>query len=318
MALMWHHCNDTSKYGYVAFGRARLVPSRGMMPGENTSQVAGWAKLGPSRGMMPDENISQVADLIEFVGQVGALSLGIPGNLLIIVVMTRPRMCTCSAYVYFLLMAVCDIVSVSVLGGGILADWDILVIGQSSSTWACRVAAVVVRTFYLSSVWLMAALAVDRLLAVRYPFKAMVICTTKRALLIATFIVSSMFVLQLPMAWALGEQTLQVGDLNVTINCGASSPAARHYLDHVAIIVVICVTIPVTASVGLNAALIKALIGRQRWVGLNRQVSTCEDELANTKPLTHLPLGKMAAISQTIFSDAFSWMKSFVFWLKFQ
>ena len=33
--------------------------------------------------------------------------------------------------------------------------------------------------------------------------------------------------------------------------------------------------------------------------------------------LTHLPLDKMAAISQKIFSDAFLWMKSFVFWLKF-
>ena len=33
--------------------------------------------------------------------------------------------------------------------------------------------------------------------------------------------------------------------------------------------------------------------------------------------LTHFALDKMAAIPQTIFSDAFSWMKSFVFWLKF-
>ena len=33
--------------------------------------------------------------------------------------------------------------------------------------------------------------------------------------------------------------------------------------------------------------------------------------------LTHLPLDKMAAISQTIFSDAFWWIKSFIFWLKF-
>ena len=33
--------------------------------------------------------------------------------------------------------------------------------------------------------------------------------------------------------------------------------------------------------------------------------------------LTHLPLNKMAAISQMIFSDTFSWMKRFVFWLKF-
>ena len=33
--------------------------------------------------------------------------------------------------------------------------------------------------------------------------------------------------------------------------------------------------------------------------------------------LTHLPLDKMPAISQTTFSNAFSWMKNFVFWLKF-
>ena len=33
--------------------------------------------------------------------------------------------------------------------------------------------------------------------------------------------------------------------------------------------------------------------------------------------LTHLPLDKMAAISQTIFADTFLWMKSFVFWLQF-
>ena len=33
--------------------------------------------------------------------------------------------------------------------------------------------------------------------------------------------------------------------------------------------------------------------------------------------LTHLSSDKMAAISQTIFSDSFSWMKSFVLWLKF-
>ena len=33
--------------------------------------------------------------------------------------------------------------------------------------------------------------------------------------------------------------------------------------------------------------------------------------------LTHITLDKMAAILQTIFLDAFLWMKSFVFWFKF-
>ena len=34
-------------------------------------------------------------------------------------------------------------------------------------------------------------------------------------------------------------------------------------------------------------------------------------------PLTHLPLDKRDAVSQTIFSNAFSWMESFISWLKF-
>ena len=37
--------------------------------------------------------------------------------------------------------------------------------------------------------------------------------------------------------------------------------------------------------------------------------------LSGVSVLTHLPLDKLAAISQTIFSDAFLLMKSFVFWL---
>ena len=32
---------------------------------------------------------------------------------------------------------------------------------------------------------------------------------------------------------------------------------------------------------------------------------------------THLPLVKMAALSQTVFSDVFSGMKMLVFWFKF-
>ena len=33
--------------------------------------------------------------------------------------------------------------------------------------------------------------------------------------------------------------------------------------------------------------------------------------------LNHLPVDKTAAVSQTIFSHVFMWMKGFVFWLKF-
>ena len=37
----------------------------------------------------------------------------------------------------------------------------------------------------------------------------------------------------------------------------------------------------------------------------------------NSIPLPYFPLNNMVAVSQTSFSDAFSWMKSFVFWSRF-
>ena len=37
----------------------------------------------------------------------------------------------------------------------------------------------------------------------------------------------------------------------------------------------------------------------------------------STVNFSHLQPGKLTAFSQTIFSDAFPWMKSFIFWLKF-
>ena len=42
--------------------------------------------------------------------------------------------------------------------------------------------------------------------------------------------------------------------------------------------------------------------------------STQYCRLRQDSTLTYLPLDKIAAISQTTFSNAFSWMKSFVFW----
>ena len=41
------------------------------------------------------------------------------------------------------------------------------------------------------------------------------------------------------------------------------------------------------------------------------------NELGIDQTWTHLPLDTMAAILQMTFSNAFSWMKSFVFWVKF-
>ena len=53
------------------------------------------------------------------------------------------------------------------------------------------------------------------------------------------------------------------------------------------------------------------MFGQPIWMLLMEKI-----EMSHTLRLTHLPLDKMATISQMILSDAFSLMKSFVFWLK--
>ena len=52
-------------------------------------------------------------------------------------------------------------------------------------------------------------------------------------------------------------------------------------------------------------------------LNVNEMIGNFSCQALNTDSLTHLPLDKMATISETIFSDAILWMKSFVFWLKF-
>ena len=58
--------------------------------------------------------------------------------------------------------------------------------------------------------------------------------------------------------------------------------------------------------------LLKYEIATHLWSNLNDCMETCSLDF-----LSSSPAGQMATISQTIFSNAFSWMKQFIFWLKF-
>ena len=59
------------------------------------------------------------------------------------------------------------------------------------------------------------------------------------------------------------------------------------------------------------------VIAQEEFVGSGFYVKSYDDNITwKTFHLTHRPQDKMAAISQTIFWDAFLWMKSFIFFIK--
>ena len=70
-----------------------------------------------------------------------------------------------------------------------------------------------------------------------------------------------------------------------------------------------------------------AILSLHKFVRLWKSQKLCEHSILiitkinidmsppSMKMLTHLPLDKIASVSQTIFSNAFSWMKNFVFFV---
>ena len=56
---------------------------------------------------------------------------------------------------------------------------------------------------------------------------------------------------------------------------------------------------------------------QQQWTPKSKMSVINHNKIQSCQRLTHLPLDKMVAISQTTFSNAFSWMKSFAFRFKF-
>ena len=78
----------------------------------------------------------------------------------------------------------------------------------------------------------------------------------------------------------------------------------------------------------MDNSLTHICVTRPQWVNRNVKLIRRESQssvhnflfrtsLLTWINLTHLPLNKMATISQTTFSSAFSWMKRFVFWFEF-
>ena len=106
-------------------------------------------------------------------------------------------------------------------------------------------------------------------------------------------------------------------------NSSTTGQNGRHFVDNV---LIWCQKMNLTPSMSVVSEVIchglsheSSLIpdSAMSWRGLSVQSSPQLWHIQSKISLTHLPVDKMAAISWTTFSNAFSWMKSFVFWIDF-
>ena len=131
--------------------------------------------------------------------------VGLIGNMLSAVILTRPPMRSISTYRYLTVLSFTDSLVLSV---GLLRMWlGHLLIGDDvldQWTWTCKLVNVVGYTVSNFSVWLIVAVTVERFIAVCYPFMAPSVCSRRRSTRIILAVLAVQLTIHVHFAWTTG------------------------------------------------------------------------------------------------------------------
>ena len=135
--------------------------------------------------------------------------LGIPGNLLSFLVMLKQHNRRISCCVYMAVLALCDNLMLAV-GATFWAKTTIAGTGPISSL-ECKVMVYLAQVGSESGIYLILAMSLDRVLAVRYPLNAPMLCTPRRAKITSIVLFISILIFSVPQfIYARGTQGSRV------------------------------------------------------------------------------------------------------------
>lgn len=148
-----------------------------------------------------------------------------------------------------------------------LVGWNRFGHGNSYSEFTCIISLFALRVSANSSQYILLALTVDRLIAVRFPFKAKHLCTVRRAVWVCFAITVIGAIRTGHLFWTRGNQTVPgPNGTTTTINCGYTSPEAQHFLAEINswLSLVTACYVPVISSIIMNLFIVHGLWTRDR------------------------------------------------------
>ena len=147
-------------------------------------------------GQAQAESFGKAAHIINKYVRPAILIIGFFNNILTFCVMRRPRLKMLSVSVYFSALALSDnFVIIIDFVFNVLRYYGIYF--RNHSTVICRHYHLWLRVFFTYSSWLVVCIAVERVLVVKYPFRAKSLCNTRNALIT----VVSVFLLIFGTSW---------------------------------------------------------------------------------------------------------------------
>ena len=197
--------------------------------------------------------------------------IGLVGNALAVVVLSRRRMCGTTTSVYLRLLAVVDsiVLLISVLRSLIINYFNFDLRDLDDST--CKVQSWLYYNASGLSCWLLCAIAIDRLVAIKYPLWAKTHCSKVSALVVGTVLTAIILLLNSHMLWILNvqEDFVHSNTTNATIvlqvTCTTSSQFAIFWFKVWPVCVLILYGItPIICLAVCNILLYRKLAKRHR------------------------------------------------------
>ena len=159
------------------------------------------------------------------------------GNGLSFIIMGRPSWKNTSTGIYFAAIACMDTTTVY---------WGLLpfIVYYFTSTdlwtlhpWSCKIVIFILFTSADSAVWLLLAVTVDRLIAVKFPVKKLHMCTPKRAMTVALVLPPIAILKNVHLFYTRGIQVVanpELPERKWTVNnCGYPSPAIEFFENYI-------------------------------------------------------------------------------------
>ena len=197
--------------------------------------------------------------------------VGVIGNTISMLVMFQPNNRRTSFGVYL----------------GVLAMSDTLVLVSSTGYWLkrllsstplsdieCKFRGWTINSLQMNGFFIILGLTFDRLMAVRFPLKAVVWCTALRAKLVC----GSVFVI----VWLLNLPFFVYNHTKSGIECGMGTSRSVVSFVYPWIAVGIGLVLPLVSLISMNAAIITAILNRQRFLNVNAKYDVHERPRASS------------------------------------
>lgn len=246
------------------------------------ASFSNWSGVVPSPSIpaSPSGSSSSHQDVVTMTWMVSGpiiFFVGICGNGLILVVMTRHKMTGTSTCVHLCIMALADLVFLTI---GLVPEWFEVCLKRKFKEIhpvTCKMEKFLLYISGDTSIWVLVIFTLDRLVAIAFPLRKKSVCTPSRAKLFGLVVLACAVVKNFHVFWTRGPE-YKTGKNNVTYlksNCGKPTSEFNQFESFVRPWIVFATVnvIPFSVILCCNVVIIRALCRVRRVATIGALVS---------------------------------------------